>query len=173
MNDQKAKEPMMDVEDGQEGGWDEVPKWKKALNWCRQKENLFLILTVAGVLLGIIIGFLARLGDPNEDAILLISFPGEMLMRMLKMLIVPLIISSLIAGLSQLDAKSSGRMGTRALVYYFTTTVIASIIGIVLVVAIHPGDPSIRDDLGEGTQQKNKISTLDSFLDIIRNFFPR
>lgn len=65
-------------------------------SWCR--KNLLLVLTVAGVLLGIIFGFALRPVQPSVDAIMLISFPGDVLMRMLKMLIVPLIISSMITG---------------------------------------------------------------------------
>lgn len=71
------------------------------------------------------------------------------------------------SGLAQLDAKSSGRMGSVALVYYFATTVIAAITGIIMVLAIHPGDPSIKENVGEGTEQRN-VSTLDTFLDLIR-----
>lgn len=65
------------------------------------------MLTIAGVVLGIVIGFVGRYGEYSEDTIMLISFPGDILMRMLKMLILPLIVSSLIAGLAQLDAKVS------------------------------------------------------------------
>jgi len=68
---------------------------------------------------------------------------------------------------AQLDAKSCGRMGTRALVYYFTTTAIAVVIGICCVLAIHPGNPSIKGELGEGYVIRN-VTTLDAFLDIIR-----
>ncbi|KAG1689112.1 Excitatory amino acid transporter 2 [Nymphon striatum] len=102
---------------------------------------------------------------------MLISFPGELMMRMLKLLILPLIVSSLITGLAGLDAKSSGKMGSRALVYYFTTTVLAAMIGIILVIAIHPGDPSIKKSMGQGSSDR-KVSTLDAFLDLIRNMFP-
>lgn len=70
-------------------------------------ENALLVLTIAGVVLGIVFGFIGRIGNYSEDTIMLISFPGDILMRMLKMLILPLIISSLIAGLAQLDAKVS------------------------------------------------------------------
>lgn len=55
-------------------------------------------MTVAGVILGGIFGFVARLGTYDADVIMLVSFPGDILMRMLKMLILPLIISSLISG---------------------------------------------------------------------------
>ena len=62
------------------------------------KNNLLLVLTVLGVLLGVLIGGLGRMGSPSEDVIMLISFPGEVLMRLLKMLILPLIVSSMVAG---------------------------------------------------------------------------
>ena len=70
-------------------------------------------------------------------------------------------------GLSQLDAKASGRMGSRALLYYFTTTICAAIIGIGCVLSVHPGDPSIKGELGSGAEDK-KVSTIDAFLDLIR-----
>ncbi|XP_013787025.1 excitatory amino acid transporter-like isoform X2 [Limulus polyphemus] len=142
---------------------------RKVLSWLT--DNLLLILTIFGVLLGILIGFLARFADYGEDAIMLVSFPGDILMRMLKMLILPLIISSMISGLAQLDPKSSGKMGSYALSYYFATTMLAAVVGIILVCSIHPGDPSIKEEVGSGTEDKS-VSTLDAFLDLIRNMFP-
>lgn len=135
------------------------------------KDNLLLVLTIVGVLLGLLLGFLARFFTYGEDVIMLISFPGEILMGMLKMLILPLIVSSMISGLSMLDPKSSGKMGSRALVYYFATTIFAAIVGIIMVSVIHPGDPSIKEEVGTGTEDK-KVSTLDAFLDLVRNMFP-
>uniref|UniRef100_T1L4H3 Amino acid transporter n=1 Tax=Tetranychus urticae TaxID=32264 RepID=T1L4H3_TETUR len=72
-------------------------------NW--NLENLLLILTIAAVVGGGVVGGLLRYTYLSDDTQMLIKFPGEILMRMLKMLIVPLIVSSLIAGLAQLDAK--------------------------------------------------------------------
>ena len=66
--------------------------WK----WLRQ--NLLLVLTVTGVFLGFFFGFIVRIFKPSEEVIMFISFPGDVLMRILKMLILPLIVSSLIAG---------------------------------------------------------------------------
>lgn len=66
------------------------------LRWI--KNNLLLVLTVSGVLVGTFIGFVLRPHNLSEETIMLISFPGDVLMRMLKMIILPLIISSLIAG---------------------------------------------------------------------------
>lgn len=67
------------------------------------------MLTIAAVIAGIVAGCFMRYMNFSKDSILLISFPGDILMRMLKMLILPLIISSLISGLAQLDAKVSGK----------------------------------------------------------------
>ncbi len=88
-----------------------------------------MVLTITGILLGITLGFIGRLYKPTPTVLIMISFPGEMLLRILKMLILPLIISSLITGLAQLDPKSSGKMGSRALGFYVATTFIATITG--------------------------------------------
>lgn len=69
--------------------------------------------------------------------------------------------------MAQLDARSSGRMGVRALVYYLTTTILAAIVGIVMVLLIHPGDPQIKSHV-ETQPDDTKVSTLDAILDIIR-----
>lgn len=127
-----------------------------------------LILTILGVFGGIIVGFIGRYYKPSQDMLTLIYFPGELLLRILKMLILPLIISSLISGLAQLDPKSSGKMGTLALFYYFSTTIIATIIGIILVVTIHPGNPNQKSIKYSAAKEPNTIKTLDAMLDIIR-----
>ncbi|XP_048828078.1 excitatory amino acid transporter 2-like [Brienomyrus brachyistius] len=135
-------------------------------------KNLLLTLTILGVILGSVVGMLLRYASPiHPDVIMVIAFPGDILMRMLKMLILPLIISSLITGLAGLDAKSSGRLGTRAMVYYMSTTIIAAVLGVILVLIIHPGNPKLRARLGEG-DKNDEVSSLDAFFDLIRNLFP-
>ncbi|XP_062917575.1 excitatory amino acid transporter 2-like [Mobula hypostoma] len=148
----------------------ELPCGSKCCNWL--ERNLLLLLTILGVVLGAVFGCLLRMvPDLGPNVLLLLSFPGDILMRMLKMLILPLIVSSLITGLAGLDAKSSGRMGTRALAYYMTTTVIAAALGVILVIIIHPGNPKLRTSVN--TRSKNPdVSSLDAFMDLIRNLFP-
>ncbi|XP_034047006.1 solute carrier family 1 member 9 isoform X2 [Thalassophryne amazonica] len=127
-----------------------------------------------GVVMGAVFGMLLRYIKLSDIVILtMVSFPGEILMRMLKMLILPLIISSLITGLAGLDARSSGRMGSRAMVYYMSTTVIAAVLGVILVLGIHPGNPKLRGAQRTTAPEKNQeVSSLDAFLDLIRNLFP-
>lgn len=70
--------------------------------------------------------------------------------------------------MAQLDARSSGRMGFRALMYYSVTTILAAIVGIVMVLMIHPGDPRIKSTITAPRSEDTKVSTLDAILDIIR-----
>ncbi|XP_023241481.1 excitatory amino acid transporter-like [Centruroides sculpturatus] len=171
MADQKPSEPNAKSPMLSNLRYSRAGSLRKVLKWIR--VNLLLVLTIIGVLLGILIGFLARLSDYSEKTAMLVLFPGDILMSMLKMLILPLIISSMISGLAQLDAKSSGKMGYRALLYYFATTIFAAIVGIILVTSIHPGDPAIKEQVHvEEEQTSVTVSTLDSFLDLIRNLFP-
>lgn len=69
-------------------------------------------------------------------------------------------------GVAALDSRASGKMGMRAVVYYTTTTVIAVIIGIVMVLIIHPGK-GLKDEFTK-PQKIEQISPADAFLDLIR-----
>ena len=55
-----------------------------------------------------------------------------MLLRALKMVVLPLIIFSIIASIASLDRKTTGKLGGVAVAYYAVTTFIAVIIGIIL-----------------------------------------
>uniref|UniRef100_A0A3Q0R8C0 Amino acid transporter n=1 Tax=Amphilophus citrinellus TaxID=61819 RepID=A0A3Q0R8C0_AMPCI len=133
-------------------------------------RNAFVILTIAAVVIGIILGFALRPYKMSYRDIKFFSFPGELLMRMLQMLVLPLLVSSLITGIAALDSRASGKMGMRAVVYYTVTTVIAVFIGIVMVLIIHPGKGS-KDEFSK-QQQIEQVSAADAFLDLIRNMFP-
>ncbi|XP_047656931.1 solute carrier family 1 member 9 isoform X1 [Tachysurus fulvidraco] len=119
--------------------------------------------------MGLLLRYIPEL---DSDMLTLVSFPGDILMRMLKMLILPLVISSLITGLAGLDARSSGRMGTRAMVYYMSTTIIAAVLGVILVLGIHPGNPKLRSNQTSTGHTNQEVSSMDAFLDLIRNLFP-
>uniref|UniRef100_A0A3Q3G8Y1 Amino acid transporter n=1 Tax=Labrus bergylta TaxID=56723 RepID=A0A3Q3G8Y1_9LABR len=136
------------------------------------KKNAFVLFTVGAVIVGIVLGFALRPYKMTFREVKYFSFPGELLMRMLQMLVLPLLISSLITGNthSSLDSKASGKMGMRAVIYYMTTTFIAVFIGILVVLVIHPGKGS-KEEFGK-QQTIEQVSPADAFLDLIRNMFP-
>ncbi|XP_067255250.1 solute carrier family 1 member 3b isoform X4 [Chanodichthys erythropterus] len=130
------------------------------------RRNAFVLFTVGAVVFGIALGFALRSYKMSYREVKYFSFPGELLMRMLQMLVLPLLISSLITGMAALDSRASGKMGMRAVIYYMTTTFIAVFIGIIMVLIIHPGKGS-RDEFTKQQKIEN-ISPADAFLDLIR-----
>ncbi|CAJ0572313.1 unnamed protein product, partial [Mesorhabditis spiculigera] len=142
--------------------------------FLRKSENILLLLTVGSVVVGCLLGTLLRYAHPSAEAIRYIGFPGELFMNMLKCMILPLIASSLISGLAELDGRTSGKVGTRAILYYVLTTTHAVILGIILVMVIHPGDPKIKDEYSGPREDVSidKATATDKFLDLIRNMFP-
>lgn len=97
----------------------------------RSKIILYIIIAVvAGMVTG---GFV-------PDIAVKFSLLGEIFINALMMLVIPIVILSLIVGITNLgDLRSLGTLGWRTIVYYMTTTCIAVLIGIALVNIIQPG----------------------------------
>lgn len=73
---------------------------RKGYDWKRfLKDNWLLLSTVVAVVLGIVMGLLVReYSQLSNLEKFYFAFPGEILMRMLKLVILPLIVSSMITG---------------------------------------------------------------------------
>ncbi|XGW12895.1 hypothetical protein V3C99_013499, partial [Haemonchus contortus] len=137
------------------------------------KRDVLLVFTISGVVVGVIFGGLLRFLKPSEEVRKFIGFPGELFMNMLKAMILPLIVASLISGLSQLDASTSGKLGRRAVLYYTLTTAHAVLLGIFVVLIIHPGDPRIKQaKVAPNDEVVAMVTTEDKFLDLLRNMLP-
>ncbi|VDM62765.1 unnamed protein product [Angiostrongylus costaricensis] len=128
-----------------------------ALRFCR--ENTLLVMTIVSVILGVSLGFGLRPLSLSAETLQLINFPGEITRRNM-------------TALAQMDAKQSGQMGLATVLYYLTTTVLATLLGIFLVMTIHPGDPSIKAGTLPDVPVDTEVSPLDTFLDLVRNMFP-
>ena len=96
-----------------------------------------------------------------------IAWIGDFFLNALKMVVVPLIVFSIVSGISSLGNSSKlGSLSTKTIMYYFTTTGIAVCIGIVLVNIITPGygmniEGSAIPEVVSGKQNN-------SFLDIFK-----
>ena len=102
--------------------------------------------------------------EDKKTTLMLIGFPGELFINMLKMLVLPLIVGSLVCVLAGIDAKASGRISRRAVIYYLRTTVVAVILGILVVSIIRPGSQAKPSEEKEITPYR----PLDAFLDLLR-----
>merc|ERR1711884_534387 len=98
------------------------------------RQSALTIATVGGVLIGVILGLSLRTREEpwsNREKMYL-GFPGNLFLRMLQCMILPLIIPSLIVAVGNLDLRLSRRLGLQAILYYITTTTIAVFLGIIL-----------------------------------------
>lgn len=118
-----------------------------------------------GLLAGIIVGLLFT-GNPGILTTY-VSPIGALFLNLIKMVIVPLVFSSLIVGAaSSGDAKTLGRIGGKTILYFLVTTAVAIIIGLALGFIIRPGvGINIPVDLEAAVAETPSI--IDTFLNII------
>ena len=101
-----------------------------------------------GLILGIIVGGLFY---GNDNIIKYISPIGTLFMNMIKMIVVPIIISTLIVGVAgQGSLKQVGKLGAKTLIYFEIITTIAIILGIVLADITQFGSNVNMDELSKG-----------------------
>ena len=95
---------------------------------------------VIGLVLGIVWAFLSSFMGWNEFTIRWIDPFGMIFIRLLKFIAVPLVLFSIIGGVSGLrDVSKLGRLGWKTLLAYMTTTLLAVGIGLTLVNIVKPG----------------------------------
>ncbi|CAG9859990.1 unnamed protein product [Phyllotreta striolata] len=133
------------------------------------KKNSLFFLTTFSVIFGVAIGIPLRKLNLSETTIILISYPGELYMRALKLLILPLVISSLISGTASLNAKLNGKIALRTFTCFFLTSCFNSLLGVLLAVLIRPGHINVGISVGDAVGNNEKASVMDSLLDLGRN----
>lgn len=106
----------------------------------------------------------------KNEAITAVSWMGDIFLRALKMLIIPLILSSLISGITNIGSGTNlGRIGLKTFGYYILTSLLAIVTGLFLVNVIKPGrgaDLNLSASI-EGLESKQR-----TFLDIIVDIVP-
>jgi Na+/H+-dicarboxylate symporter len=118
-----------------------------------------------GMLLGIIFGFIMASIDGQGFVNDWIEPIGKIFVKLLKLIAVPLILASLIKGISDLkDISKFKNMGIRTIIIYITTTVIAITIGLGLVNTLKPGSGITEETV---VMLKDKYSTSDKATTIL------
>ena len=125
------------------------------------RQDRLLVLMMLGVIIGFIVGAfingpVSKIEHPvdKKTTLMLVGFPGELFINTLKMLVLPLIVTSLVCALAGIVAKT----------YYLCTTVVAVVIGILVVTIIRPGSQAQPEEEKEIAPYR----PLDTFLDLLR-----
>jgi Na+/H+-dicarboxylate symporter len=95
---------------------------------------------IIGLLLGTAYGIASAFNGWSEFTSNFISPFGTIFLNLLKLIAVPLIVSSLITGIASLsDTRKLSRIGLRTILLYVATTAVAVSIGLILVNVLEPG----------------------------------
>ncbi|WP_269620215.1 dicarboxylate/amino acid:cation symporter [Zhongshania sp. BJYM1] len=96
---------------------------------------------VAAILLAVAAGILggADAGIGSVSFISVYAFLGTMFLNALKMLIVPLVMSSIISGMAGVGSDKLEKLGGKTLLFYASSSLIAILIGLVVVNVVAPG----------------------------------
>lgn len=125
------------------------------------KTNLLLRI-LAGLLLGAVAGL------TMGESILWLSPLGTLFVRLLNMIVMPLVISTLVVGAASISPAHLGRSGVKIVLFYLLTSAIAVTIGLAIANVLRPGDglnlQGSNDVAGRVLEQP---SLMDTFMNII------
>lgn len=111
--------------------------WYKKLHWQ----------IILGLVLGLVFGIVAASQGWSAFTTAWIAPWGQIFLRLLLLIAVPLVLASLITGVASLsDMKKLSRIGGKTIAIYISTTVVALVIGLVLVNVMKPG-ASVPEDM--------------------------
>ena len=120
------------------------------------------------ILIAFVIAIILGISIPEHSGY--VRWLGDLFLRALKMIIVPLVFSSIVSGVANLGSTSSlGRLGVKTISYYLTTSIMAILTGLLLVDIIKPG---VGADLGFRMDVPEMTSSTGSLGDIIMRMIP-
>jgi Na+/H+-dicarboxylate symporter len=125
------------------------------------ESSLILRITIA-LILGIVVGLFA-----GQSVVDWFSPLGELLLRLLKFLIVPIVLFTLIVGINQGSASGVGGLAKKTIAWYLLTTAIAMIVGIAVASALSPGNGMQID-----TQAVVDVKSQASIVQVLLNMVP-
>ncbi len=123
-----------------------------------------------GLILGVLLAVVSRIFQFESFVIEDVALLGDVFIRALKMIIVPLIVSSIISGVTNLsDAEHFGRLSLKTISYYVMTSILAILTCLILVNLIAPG---IGANLSFQEMPEGLETSVQSFSDLLIRIIP-
>ncbi|MBV9270895.1 MAG: cation:dicarboxylase symporter family transporter [Candidatus Eremiobacteraeota bacterium] len=128
-----------------------------------------------GLLLGIVVGALFY---GNDDVAAVLRPIGDIFIRLIKMIVVPIVFSTLVVGVAGIgDVKRIGRLGVKTLLYFEIITSVAILFGLLIANVVRPGAGVLMSALGKTDISKylateHTATSHASFVDLLVNVVP-
>lgn len=129
---------------------------------------------LVGLILGIAVGA-AFYGNPAVESYL--NPIGDIFIRLIKMIVVPIVFSSLVVGIAGVgDIKQVGKLGAKTIIYFEIVTTIAIMLGLLIANVVHPGTGVNMGELSK-VSIENYVNTAETisnhkFIDTFVNIVP-
>jgi len=140
------------------------------------RSRLTTIILI-GMVLGILVGYACHTLWPDPKTAKgiadYISLITDIFLRLIKMIIAPLVFSTLVVGVAHMgDTKAVGRIGAKAMIWFIGASLVSLLVGMILVNILRPGD-SLNLPLPDAQASTNlKVASL-SVKEFVAHLVPR
>jgi len=141
------------------------------------RSNRLTTIILIGMVLGILTGYACNTlwPDPATAASIAgyISLMTDIFLRLIKMIIAPLVFTTLVVGVAHLgEPKAIGRIGGKAMVWFVSASLVSLLLGMVLVNIMRPGDNLNLPLPDAGASTNLKVASL-SLKEFIAHLVPK
>ena len=102
-----------------------------------RKRGYFSFPLIYKILIGLVLGVIV--GAIVGPSIVWIKPLGDIFIRLLKMIVMPVVLFSLVVGAASISPARLARVGIKVIIFYLITTAIAVLVGLVMAGLFHPG----------------------------------
>ena len=131
--------------------------WKRYL-----QASLILRVTIA-LILGVLVGIVG-----GDEVTVWLAPVGDLLLRLLTFLIVPIVLFTLMVGVNQSREGSAGRVGGKVFLYYLGSSALAITVGLTVATLFSPGSGMTLNDSASFSVPDNP-GVVDALLNIVPN----
>ena len=132
------------------------------LPWYRRLHWQVLVAMVVGAITGLVVG------EPAAESF---GWIGDLFMKLLRMIIVPLVLTSIISGVASVGGgRALGRLFSKTLGYYLLSSLLAVMVGLLMVNLVRPG---VGANMTDTTQQElPELATATSPVELLLDIVP-
>jgi proton glutamate symport protein len=147
--------------------------YKEKVTGTGMKRISLVSQIIIGLVLGIAVGWYFNTHPQHQTwvTVELLRPLGDIFLRMMKMVVVPMVFCCMVLGIAGGDNKSFGRMGVKSLAYFFAITSLAIVVGLVFANLFQPGVGTDISGIAHGTATI-KTEPPKSALVILQNIVP-
>ncbi|GAB3728694.1 dicarboxylate/amino acid:cation symporter [Nocardiopsis nanhaiensis] len=133
--------------------------------WRRYLDFPLIWKMAIALVVGVVVGLTVSVTGTQSWALPILEPLGELFLNLLQLLVFPLIISTLIAGVVSISPQRLGRIGLKVFVFYLVTSALAISIGLGIALAVSPGAGLSMP--GDGEEAADPPAVSETLLSIV------